>query len=110
MKNIKDLKQFIIKEKWLMLIILLSIVSMLRSLVIPLFADEITYNRLAENILNGKFYLIDYPSTVTPTIPLLFAIFKIKALPILGYILHKLFNIGLTLFGLRYLYLFSDIL
>lgn len=106
MTSFKDLKQFLIKEKWLMLIILVSIFSMLRSLVIPLFADEITYNRLAENLLNGKYYLIDYPSTVTPTIPLLFAFFKIKTFPVLGFILHKLFNLSLTLFALRYLYLF----
>ncbi len=101
-----DIKKLIIQHKWLKLIIIVSVISSLRSLFMPIYADEITYNKLAENLLNGKYYLKDYPSTVTPVIPLLFAFFKIKTLPVLGFILHKLFNVGLTVFALRYVYLF----
>ncbi|WP_158844243.1 hypothetical protein [Algibacter sp. L1A34] len=106
MTNYKNFKQLIIKEKWLLLIILVSVISSLRSLLVPLFADELTYNKLGDSILSGRYYLINYPSTVTPIIPLLFALFKIKALPVLGFTLHKLFNIVLVIFALRYIYFF----
>ena len=106
MIHYKNIKEFVFKHKWVFFVVLISIVSSLRSLILPLFADEITYNKLGENLLEGKYYLIDYPSTVTPIIPLLFAFFKIKSFPVLGFIIHKIFNVTLVLYTLKYVYLF----
>ncbi|NLP56623.1 hypothetical protein [Lutibacter sp. B1] len=101
-----DIKQFIKEEKIFSLIIILSLVSSLRTLVVPLQGDELTYLKLANNLLNGKYYLLNNPSTVAPIIPFIIAFFKINAFPMLGFALSKLFHIGLTIFGFRYLYLF----
>ncbi len=87
-------------------IILLSLVSAMRSFLLPLAADEITYSQIGEELLKGKYYLRGAASTVTPIIPLLYAIFKIKSLPLLGYVLHKLFHFALAILGGRYAYLF----
>lgn len=106
MIHYKKIKEFVFEHKWVFLVVFISFVSSLRSLVLPLFADEITYNKLAENLLEGKYFLIDYPSTVTPIIPLLFAFFKIKSFPVLGFIVHKIFNVALVLYTLKYVYLF----
>ncbi|TYC10631.1 hypothetical protein ES677_11200 [Bizionia gelidisalsuginis] len=97
---------FIKEEKVFTAIILLSLISSLRSLITPPFGDELTYLKLADNILKGKYYLINNPSTVTPIIPLIIAFFKINAYPMLGFALAKIFHIILTIFGFRYLYLF----
>ncbi|MCA0153738.1 hypothetical protein [Winogradskyella vincentii] len=72
----------------------------------PLIADETTYNKIASNILLGKYYLKDYPSTVTPIIPFVLAFFKTTVNPIIGLTLHKLLHIFLAVLGFRYLYLF----
>jgi len=101
-----NIKRFIKEEKIFTLIILLSLLSSLRSLIIPLQADELTYFKLANNILNGKYYLTNNPSTVTPIIPFIMAFFKTSAFPMIGFALNKLFHIGLTILGFRYIYLF----
>jgi hypothetical protein len=101
-----NIKRFIKEEKIFTLIILLSLISSLRSLIIPLHGDELTYFKIASNILNGKYYQVNNPSTVTPIIPFIMAFFKTSTLPIIGFALNKLFFIGLTTFGFRYLYLF----
>lgn len=98
--------KFIKEEKIFILIIALSITSSLRSLIMPLFGDETTYLKLADNILKGKYYLTNNPSTVTPIIPFVIAFFKINAYPMLGFALAKISHIILTVFGFRYLYLF----
>ncbi|MBO3116710.1 hypothetical protein J4050_08130 [Winogradskyella sp. DF17] len=72
----------------------------------PLIADENTYVKIGSNILIGKYFLKDYPSTVTPVIPFLIAFFKTTVNPIIGYTIHKLFHILLAGLGFRYLYLF----
>ncbi|WP_411895337.1 hypothetical protein [Winogradskyella sp. A2] len=72
----------------------------------PLIADENTYNKIASNILIGKYYLKDYPSTVTPIIPFIIAFFKTTTSPIIGLTFHKLLHIILAVLGFRYLYLF----
>ena len=106
-KNKKmNIKRFIKEEKIFTLIISLSVISSLRSLIIPLQADELTYFKLANNILNGKYYLTNNPSTVTPIIPFIMAFFKASSFPMIGFALNKLFHIGLTTLGFRYLYLF----
>ena len=88
------------------IIIFISVISSLRSLIIPLFADELTYLKLSENILRGQYYLTDNPTTITPIIPFIFAFFKTASYPIIGFVLNKLFNICLAVFGFRYLFLF----
>jgi hypothetical protein len=106
MFNIKLIKEAFLKEKMLTFIIIISVVSYLRSLVIPLTGDEITYNQIAENILKGRYYLVDHPSTVAPIVPFAFTFFKISMMSSAGFVLHKLFNISLLLLGLRFVYLF----
>jgi hypothetical protein len=101
-----NLKQFIKEEKIFTIIILFSLLSCFRSLIIPLQGDEITYLKIANNLLNGRYYQINNPSTVTPIMPFILAFFKLNTFPMLGFALAKLFNIALMLFGFRYLYLF----
>jgi hypothetical protein len=72
----------------------------------PLIADETTYNAIASHILDGKYYLKEYPSTVTPIIPFILAFFKTSSYPIIGFTLHKLTHILFAILGFRYLYLF----
>lgn len=97
---------FIKKEKIFTIIFFLSLVSSLRTLITPLQGDELTYAMISENILNGRYYQENHPSTVSPIIPFIMAFFKVNSFPHLGFILHKLFNIGLMFFGFRFAYLF----
>ena len=97
---------FIKKDYLLIILLTLSIISLLRSLIIPLRGDELTYFKIGEQILTGKYYLQDYPSTVTPIIPFLIAFFYTSFYPILGVVLMKILNIIFALLGLRFLYLF----
>lgn len=100
-----DIRKILTNRNIFIVMIVLSVVSSLRSLLMPLGFDELTYSKLANSLLSGKYYLYDSPSTVTPIIPLLFALFKIKAYPILGYTIHKLVHVLLALLGGRYVYL-----
>jgi len=100
------IKKILKEEKIFGIIFLLSLLSAFRSFIIPLRGDELTYLKLANNMLEGNYYLTNYPSTISPIIPFIIAFFKINSYPILGFILSKLLHIGLTIFGLRYLYLF----
>lgn len=88
------------------IIIFIGVVSSLRSLITPLFGDELTYLMLSENILRGQYFLTTNPSTIAPTVPFIFAFFTTSSYPILGFILNKLFNISLVILGFRYLFLF----
>lgn len=85
-------------------IIILSILSSFRSLFIQIGGDELTYDKIANNILQGKYYLHEYPSSVTPILPFLMVLFKIKAFPMLGFALHKSFHIFLAVYGGYYAY------
>lgn len=100
-----DIRKILTNRNIFIVMIVLSVVSSLRSLLMPLGFDELTYSKLANSLLSGKYYLHDSPSTVTPIIPLLFALFKIKAYPILGFTIHKLVHVLLALLGGRYVYL-----
>lgn len=96
-----------IKENWFSLVlILVSVLSLLRSLFTPIHGDESSYIKIANNILHGKYYLTEYPSTVSPVIPFLIAFFSISIQSSVGIILAKLMNIIFALFGFRFLYLF----
>lgn len=98
--------QLIKEHKVFSIIVILSLISSLRSLLMPLLADETTYYKIASHILEGKYYYEDYPSTVTPIIPFILAFFKTTSYPLIGIVLHKLFHLGLTIIGFRFLYLF----
>lgn len=101
-----EAKQILIHKRIYIAIIIISVLSALRSLLIPIHADELAYSKIAENILQGRYYLVNNPSSVAPTIPFILALFKIKAFPILGIILNKLFNLCLVGFGFRFVALF----
>mgnify|MGYP000312453669 CR=1 FL=1 len=102
MKNI--LKENYIRLSFLFIIVL-SLISMCRSLLVPLVNDEITYFKIASNILKGKYYYTDYPSTVTPVISFVTAFFNSFLSQPYSLVFHKIFNILLYGFGLKYLYL-----
>lgn len=82
-------------------IILLSF----RSFFTPIFGDENTYFKIATNIIKGKYFQNNYPSTVSPVIPFLMALFYSPKMPILGFILHKVLHISLSVLGFRLSYL-----
>lgn len=98
--------KFIKKDYLLLTLLVLSLISLLRSLIIPLRGDELTYYKIGEQILSGKYYLHDYPSTVTPIIPFLFVFFYTSSYPAIGFGLMKCFSILMAFFGFRFLYLF----
>lgn len=102
MRLIEIIKQ----EKIVTIILFFSLLSMFRSFVVPLAGDEITYLKISDNILLGKFYLDNHPSTFNPIIPFILTFFRTDFLPELGFILNKSFNILLFGIGIRYLYLF----
>jgi hypothetical protein len=94
------------KDLFITTLVLVSLLSLLRSVFIPLQGDEITYNTIANNILSGRYYLSEYPSTVTPIIPFFIALFSISIQSSVGIILAKLTNIVFALVGFRFLFLF----
>ncbi|WP_055445276.1 hypothetical protein [Lacinutrix himadriensis] len=97
----------LIKQDYLLLALcILSLFSILRTLIIPLQGDEITYFKISEHILSGKYYLYDFPSSVSPILPFIFAIFSTPFNYIIGISLLKCFNILLAFFGLNYMCLF----
>ena len=94
----------VFNDRVTLVLILVGLISYFRNLFVPLVGDEITYYKIASNILEGKYYQNKYPSTVIPIIPFLMAFFKTTPLK-WGLIIHKLFNLSLFILGLRYLIL-----
>lgn len=94
------------KDKFFWIVFIFSFFALLRSLLVPLQGDEITYFKISENIINGKYFLENSPTTVTPIIPFLLAFFKAIFNENFGIIFFKLFNILLFLGGLRFLFRF----
>lgn len=103
---LKSLFKILKENKLFTVLVLLSIISSMRSFVVPLGGDETTYLKIAKNILEGKYYMNEYPSTVTPIVPFILAFFYTSFAPMLGFALMKLFNIILTIIGFRYVYQF----
>ena len=93
------------KEKIFYFLSVLILVISLRTLFIPLQGDENTYFEIGSNILQGKYYQGDNPSSVSPIIPFIMAFFYNSKLPMLGFGLHKLFHIVLTFLGFRFAFL-----
>lgn len=98
----KKVTTFILKEPVFAFIFLMSFLLLIRSFILPLHGDEITYYKLAGNILNGQYYLSNSPSSIAPVVPFITAFFKIINWPIIAVILQKLFNIFLVAIGLIY--------
>lgn len=99
------LLSFIKKEKLFSFLFISIFILSLRNLFIPLQGDEITYFKISTNILTGRYYQSDNPSSVIPVIPFLMSFFSFSKYPFLGFALHKLFHIILTIVGLRFCYL-----
>jgi len=102
MRNFFD---FIKAEKLFSILFFLVFMLSLRTLFLSLQGDEITYNKIATNILEGKYYQTSHPSSVIPIVPFLMAFFSTSKIPLLGFILHKLFHLFLTIVALRFCYL-----
>ena len=100
-----SLKQFKNKEALFIALIILVLLATCRTLIIPLKGDELTYFKLAENILDGKYFLNEYPSTIAPIIPIITALFTVNFNPELGVLFNKLFNLILVAGGFNYVYL-----
>ncbi len=104
---INKISNFFKDNKLISALILISFLSSLRNLFLPLIGDEGTYAKIAENIIyNGSYWFNGRPSTVTPSLPLIMALFYTKTAPAIGFILSKLVNLVLVIIGLKYLYLF----
>lgn len=98
-------KSFFQENKFISILIFISLISALRNLFLPLIGDETTYANIAENILNsGQYFHNEKPSTVTPSLPFLIAFFYTKFDPSIGFALSKLANLGFILIGLTYLW------
>ncbi|SDW73150.1 hypothetical protein SAMN05444338_104181 [Flavobacterium degerlachei] len=96
---------FIKKEKLFSLLFISILILSLRNLIIPLQGDETTYFKISKNLLTGRYYQTNHPSTVIPIVPFLMAFFSISKFPYLGFALQKLFHIMLTILGIRFCYL-----
>ena len=99
--------EFIKTHKFISLLIFVSFVSALRVLWLPLFSDEITYSKIAQNIiLHGRYALDGKPSTITPSLPFIIAFFYTKFEPFVGFVFARLLNLLFLFIGLKYLWLF----
>lgn len=99
------LLSFIKREKIFSFLFISILTISLRNLFLPLQGDENTYLKISANILTGRYYQTDHPSTVIPIIPFLMAFFSFSKYPFLGFALQKLFHIILTIVGIRFCYL-----
>lgn len=87
--------------------LLISFLSSLRNLMFPLVGDELQYAEIGKNIIiKGEYSLYGIPSTFTPSLPFLVALFYSKSFPVIGYTMVKLVNLLLMIIGLRFAYLF----
>lgn len=87
-------------------LLFITLISSLRNLFFPLVADELQYAEIAVNCMTkGAYSLSGVPSTFTPTLPFLIALFYSKSFPIVGFAAVKFFNLILMIVGLRFVYL-----
>ena len=88
-------------------LLFISFISSLRNLMFPLVSDELQYAEIGKNIITkGNYSLYGNPSTFTPSLPFLAALFYSKSFPLIGYTMIKLFNLLLIIIGLRFAFLF----
>jgi hypothetical protein len=87
-------------------LLFITLISSLRNLFFPLIADELQYAEIAVNCMTkGAYSLSGVPSTFTPTLPFLIALFYSKSFPIVGFAAVKFFNLILMIVGLRFVHL-----
>ena len=87
-------------------LLFITLISSLRNLFFPLVADELQYAEIAVNCMTkGAYSLSGVPSTFTPTLPFLIALFYSKSFPIVGFAAVKFFNLILMIVGLRFVHL-----
>jgi hypothetical protein len=100
--------KFFLNSKFIIYsLLLISFLSSLRNLMFPLVGDELQYAEIGKNIIiNGNYSLYGIPSTFTPSLPFLVALFYSKSFPLIGYTMVKLVNLLLMIIGLRFAYLF----
>jgi hypothetical protein len=96
---------FIKKEKLFSFLFISILILSLRNLFIPLQGDETTYFKISKNLLTGRYYQTNHPSTVIPIVPFLIAFFSFSKFPYLGFAVHKIFHLALTIIGFRFCYL-----
>lgn len=95
------------KDKILFWGVLISLISALRIIFLPLGGDEITYAEIARNIMNrGWFAFQELPSTLTPVMPIILSAFYIETLPQYGLFLAKLLNLVWLWWAIKYMFLF----
>lgn len=100
------MKFFNNKKYLIYTLLLISLLSSLRNLFFPLVSDELQYAEIAKNCMTkGEYSLSGIPSTFTPTLPFLIALFYSKSLPAVGFAVVKFFNLILMIIGLRFVYL-----
>ena len=103
--KLAKLQLFLKENRLISFLILVSLASSLRALFLPLFGDENTYSKIAQNIIfHGEYAFNGRPSTITPSIPFILALFYTKVSPALGYALAKLLNLGFIFVGLKYIF------
>ena len=100
--------KFFLNSKFIIYsLLLISFLSSLRNLMFPLVGDELQYAEIGKNIITkGNYSLYGIPSTFTPSLPFLVALFYSKSFPVIGYAMVKLVNLLLMIIGLRFAYLF----
>jgi hypothetical protein len=104
-KNMNQIKNILKSKKFYYLFFSILILLSLRNLFLPLQGDEITYNKIAQNVLSGRYYQNENPTSVIPIIPFLMAFFSTAKWPIIGFALHKTFHILICILGLRFAFL-----
>lgn len=88
-------------------LLLVSFISSLRNLLLPLVFDELQYAEIGKNIITkGEYSLFGSPSTFTPILPFLVSLFYIKSCPAIGFAFVKCANLSLMIVGLRYCFLY----
>ncbi|WP_396157173.1 hypothetical protein [Flavobacterium sp.] len=88
-------------------LLLVSFLSSLRNLLLPLVFDELQYAEIGKNMITkGEYSLFGSPSTFTPILPFLVSLFYIKSCPAIGFAFVKFANLSLMIVGLRYCFLY----
>lgn len=101
------MKKYLTQRSLIYILFFISLISALRGMFFPLASDEIQYAEIGKNIITkGQYSLFGQPSTFTPTLPFLVALFYLKSIPALGFVLVRIFNLILMIIGLRFCFLF----
>ncbi|HNP32563.1 MAG TPA: hypothetical protein PKN96_04675 [Flavobacterium sp.] len=101
------MKKILTQKNLIYALLVISFVSALRGMFFPLASDEIQYAEIGKNIVTkGQYSLFGQPSTFTPTLPFLVALFYFKSMPTIGFIFVRIFNLLLMVIGLKFCFSF----